>query len=268
MEFLKKNSDSVRVLFLGSSHAYYGINPEYCCSKSYNSSHISQTLDYDFEILNKFKSNWASLKCIAIPISYFSLYLKLEDGIECWRVKNYTLYYKILTSKKIIDCSEVLGCKLELNLEKLYNAYILGKSNVNCSALGWGVNYNSKNKKDLIQSGITASQRHRKININRFEENVETIEKIVEFAADLGIDVFFYTPPAYHTYTDNLDREQLKQTINTMILIDYQYTNVHYYNFLTDGQFKDFDFYDADHLNEIGARKLTERLDSMITEVN
>ena len=73
-EFLDNNSDSIEVLFLGSSHAFYGVNPAYLSLNSFNAAIVSQTLDYDFEILKKYRNNWSNLECIVIPISYFSLY--------------------------------------------------------------------------------------------------------------------------------------------------------------------------------------------------
>ena len=40
--------------------------------------------------------------------------------------------------------------------------------------------------------------------------------------------------------------------------------NVTYQNFLLDSSFSAIDFYDADHLDEIGAKKLTSKIDSLI----
>jgi hypothetical protein len=39
---------------------------------------------------------------------------------------------------------------------------------------------------------------------------------------------------------------------------------VKYLNLLTDKAFDEKDFYDADHLNEIGAKKFTLKIDSLI----
>ena len=52
--YLDSNSNEIEVLFLGSSHVYYGVNPEYISANSFNASHIAQTLDYDYAILKKY----------------------------------------------------------------------------------------------------------------------------------------------------------------------------------------------------------------------
>ena len=60
-EYLDQNSDRIKVLFLGSSHVYFGINPTYISLNSFNASYYSQSLDYDFEILKKYSNNWSQL---------------------------------------------------------------------------------------------------------------------------------------------------------------------------------------------------------------
>jgi hypothetical protein len=265
-EFLDKNSDSIEVLFLGSSHAFYGINPANYSSNSFNASYISQSLDYDFEILKRYSKHWSNLKCIAIPISYFSLFGRLESDVESWRVKNYTIYYGMTTSDKLTDYSEALSNKLMINLKRLGFYYIQGHSSISCSNLGWGLNYNSKDQKDLNETGKTAAKRHTKKDDKFFTENVDVLKSIIEFAKNKGVKVFFYTPPAYHTYIENLDSIQLNQTINTMKKFAAKYDNVTYQNFLLDSSFSAIDFFDADHLNEIGAKKLTSKLDTLINQ--
>ncbi|HRB69044.1 MAG TPA: hypothetical protein PLC92_02955, partial [Chitinophagales bacterium] len=60
--YLNTNSNNIEVLFLGSSHIYYGINPEYISQKSFNAAHISQSLNFDLAILEKYKDRWTNLK--------------------------------------------------------------------------------------------------------------------------------------------------------------------------------------------------------------
>lgn len=265
-EFLDKNSDNINILFLGSSHAFYGINPAYISSNSFNASHMSQSLDYDFEILKKYKNQWSKLECIAIPISYFTLFYKLETGIEFWRIKNYSIYYGMKTSNKFIDHSEAFGNKLTFNLRRIDSYYIKGKSGISCSNLGWGLDYNSKNKSDLNGTGKSAAKRHSKKDEKYFTENVNILKSIILFAKNKGVKVFLYTPPAYYTYTKELDSIQLNQTINTSINMANIYDNVTYHNFLLDSTFSSIAFFDADHLDEIGAKKLTNKIETLINQ--
>ena len=80
-EYLEKNSSDVEVLYLGNSHTYFGINPEYSSFKSFNAAYTSQSLDLDYKVFSKYK-NWESLKTIVIPVDYISLYTQLGQRVE------------------------------------------------------------------------------------------------------------------------------------------------------------------------------------------
>lgn len=268
--YLNKNSNNLEVLFLGSSHIYFGINPEYFSRKSFNGAHISQSLNFDLAILEKFKGRWTNLKYIIIPIDYFSMYSTLEDGIENWRVKNYSIYYDISTEGNYWNGFEIFNGKLPSNIARVKSFLGDAKSDITCNKLGFGITYNSKDNKDLIETGITASKRHTKElenNQTTFSKNIQTIKSIIEFANGHNVKIIFITCPAYSSYHKNLNRIQLDNSVNIIKKISAKNTNTAYYNLLTDKTFIAEDYYDADHLNEIGAKKLTLKIDSIINNI-
>ena len=71
--YLDKNAAQIETLILGSSHSFYGLDPTFFSSKTFNGSHISQSLKYDLEILKKYEGNFKNLTAVVLPISYFSL---------------------------------------------------------------------------------------------------------------------------------------------------------------------------------------------------
>jgi len=50
-EYLDKNASQVEILFLGSSHIFFGINPKYMTRKTFSGAHNSQLLTFDLAIL-------------------------------------------------------------------------------------------------------------------------------------------------------------------------------------------------------------------------
>jgi molybdopterin/thiamine biosynthesis adenylyltransferase len=72
----------------------------------------------------------------------------------------------------------------------------------------------------------------------------------------------FITFPAYDTYKNKLDNNQLQETINYMDLIEKRNDNVYYFNLLNENDFMQEDFFDADHLNKVEASKLTKKITS------
>jgi hypothetical protein len=262
--YLDKNSNNIEVLFLGSSHSFFGLNPVYTKKRSFNASHVSQTLDYDLLILKKYENKWSDLKYVVLPISYFSLFEKIESTKEAWRAKDYCIYYKIRSSKYLPYYTEMLSGQLLTNYKRLYSFYWKKSDSIGCTELGWGTSYNSKYSKNLSESGKETAKRHRITDDQYFKEMILVLDSIIDFTRKNKIELILFTPPAFISYRENLDQSQLNKTIQAVIDIVSKCNNCSYFNFLGDKSFIDSDFYDADHMNEIGAKKLTLKIDSII----
>lgn len=262
--YLDKHSNEMETIFFGSSHSYRSINPELIQSKSFNVSYVSQSLDYDFNILKKYKNKTSKLKFIVLPIDYFSLFNRLDTGVESWRIKNYAIYYGFDLGYDFKDNFELLNGKLVDNFKRLIHFYVNHKSEVSCNTLGYGAKHSSKKNKDLINSGKEAAKRHAEKSKTYFKENIALVNEIIAIAKSKNVKVILYTNPAYKTYTSELNQEQLQKTYTTIKSIASSNSNVRYYDFLTDPSFVKEDFFDADHLNEIGAEKFSKKMDNII----
>lgn len=260
--YLDENSNSIDILILGGSHSYYGVNPDYFIGNAFNASHVSQSLDYDFEIIKKYENNWNHLKYIMISIDYITLFSRVSLGGESWRVKNYEIYYNINKSLKKSDNSEVFCFNPFISLKRIYSYYFNKESSITCSKLGFGM-VEMEQQQDLIATGMEAAKRHTKSLTKCFEENIVILKKIIDFASKNDIDVIFFTSPVYHTYLNNLNETQLNTTINTMNDIVKDDSSCFYYNLLEDSSFDVHDYRDADHLNSNGAKKLSLKLNDI-----
>lgn len=266
--YLNANSDNIEVLFLGGSHSLYGIDPVYVKEKSFNACQASQTLDFDLALLNKYENRWSSLQFIVLPVSYASLFEKLEKSKEPWRVKNYCIYYKMTVSRHLPDYLEISSNKLGTNFRRLNSYYFLKSGNAFCSELGWDTTYScNPETRDLVRAGKVAAELHRWEDDQYFDEMVSALESIIIFAGNHKAKVVLFTPPAFKTYRENLNEEQLSRTLTTSAILADKYKYCFYFNFLDDTTFTETDFYDADHLNKIGAEKLTLRIDSIIQNI-
>lgn len=265
--YLEAHTNEIAVLFLGSSHAFYGINPANVKEKSFNAAYVSQSLDLDADILEKYSANWKSLKFIVIPISYFSLYSTLKNSNESWRLRNYEVYCGIETKYDFFNHFEVLG-RFEQSVNRLYLHYIKKNSLLTSSYLGWGEHKTTMGKTDFFNSGVIAAKRHTGISEEYFEKNKAVLECIISFAKQRNIQVLFFTPPAYRTYSERLDTKQMNQTTSLMTDLASNHHNVTYVNLLKDDSFTISDFHDADHLNKLGAKKLSVMIDGVIQHIN
>lgn len=261
-DYLKIHSKEIKILILGSSHAYFDIDPEFISGKCFNAAYVSQTLYYDNLIFKKF--SWDSLKYIIIPVDYFSFFADLENSIESWRVKNYQLYYHFYSSIKPESNFEILSNKVDYNFHKLKEYYYNEYAYTTQSNLGFGTVYDSSKKNDLMKTGIEAAKRHT-VNTNKyFDKDFNSLKSILQIAEQKNIKVLLICSPAYHSYYDNLEKRQMNISITVGKQLEHDFANCSYNNFLKDSSFTAEDFYDADHLNNRGARKLSIKINSLL----
>jgi len=266
--YLDKYADKIQILISGSSETYFGINPVHISHNAFNASHVSQSLDYDLAIYNKYQNNLNDLKVIVLPISVSTFWSKLAEGGESFRVKNYVIYYG-MDANSINNYSELLSNELMYNFGRLYNYYILKKDDMTCTELGWGATYKSEEALDLYETGKIAATRHNKDifaenRIRIFEENMKVLNLFLELLNKKDIKLIFLTTPAYYTYRENLNSVQLNKMVETINNFVKQFSNCYYFNWFEDTDFEATDFYDGDHMNEIGAEKLSKKLSSAI----
>lgn len=261
-QFLEEHIGDVECLVLGSSHAYFGINPSYLDGMVFNAAHVSQTIDYDFRIFEKFIDRGKQLNTVLLPLDYFTLFGRVELGLESWRVKNYQIYYRFINSLSPQSNFELLGPTLPKNFKRIKVFLLKSKSDLLCDSLGFG-NF-EREQADLLETGSTAAKRHTKEDRSYYSESVLLFEKMINEALDRNIEVVIYTTPLYKSYRDNLDITQ--DSLNKVFLssIKSAYPNVVYLDYSCDDRFLQTDFRDGDHLNTSGAKKLSLLLRSRI----
>jgi len=264
-EYLDNNSRRIEKLFLGGSHTYYGINPEFISGNAFNASYVSQSIDINYKILKKYEGKWDSLKVIVMSVEYPSLFERLSSSIESWRIKNYNLYFGLQLNRKPAYYSELLTVSFKANIKRIYSYYILKHSYITCTDLGFGY-FNIQ--KDLNTSGEEAARRHTiKDRSKYYEASIGILQSIINFAKKRNIMVIYYTAPAYNSYTSNLDKDQLELMLTTLKDLARKNKNCYYHNFLNDRSFDSTDFENGDHLNRKGAKLLSIKMDSLIIKI-
>ena len=258
-EWLTNNANSVKILALGSSHSFWGIEPDFFSENAFNAAHASQSIKYDHFIFTKFFDEMDSLEVLILPISYGSILGSgPENGIEDWRAKYYSIGYGCKYHR--FEPKYNLETANGLQLENVVNS-VQGKINRRtCNDLGWGTNYKlEKRSQDWEESGPIAAKRHTLDNVDTvvLTKNKVMVEEMINRCHQKHASVIILTTPTYHTYWENLDSEQLNLTVGCCESFEKQYDNVYYLNLLADDRFQPDDFFDADHLNEFGAEKLT-----------
>lgn len=266
-DWLIKNSNSIKILNFGSSHGYYGIRPEFFSKPAFNLAFVSQSLKYDKFLYEKYATACDSLEYVVLPISYSSFRSNLDKSKEWWRIKGYCIY---------MGC-DYYGVNPKYNLEitskekksQLKDAFLQQLNYRTCDTLGFCTNYKKEYRaQDWQSTGLTACTRHSKGKKENIKTNLQYLEWIIQDCQKRNINVILLTTPTFHTYYDVLNQDQVIEREEICNSLVQKYNHVIFLDLLKHEQFDEDDFFDADHLNEYGAEKLTKMLDEFIMQMD
>ena len=268
-EWMQKNAEDVEILVLGSSHTFYGIRPEFFEGKAFSLANVSQGLKQDLFLLKYWVDKYKNLKTVICPISFYSWFGRgLESGTESYRCRYYKIY---------MDCDLYPDISLH-NLELSDFRTAKGKigkvfsrsSDPGYDEYGWGNTY-KLSKKNMIKwndgtEAEAAVKRHTAKSWDYIDQNYLRMKELAEFCKSHNIQLVLITTPCWPSYYDNLNSEQLTKMYELTHKF-VQENNLPYFDYLKDPRFKADDFYDSNHLSDVGAIKFTKILDKDIRSI-
>jgi len=260
-EYLNKNCSEIETLILGNSHAYRGFNPKYFSDQTFNAANVSQSMEYDFMIFQKYQKEFQNLKNIVLTISYNSYFNKLKMGGSSWRVKNYNLYFGF---NPFMDF-ELSSNNLKYNLDRLIKFYLSHKSSIKCDAQGYAPFQGTIEDEKFEESCVDASQRHHKKNDLYLQENISYIGDIADFCVKENINLILITPPMSECYKSKLKESQITEMTRLSDSIASIHKTCKYLNMMDDVEFNRNDFHNADHMNDNGASKLSLKVNKFLS---
>lgn len=258
-KWIRANGSKVSTLVLGSSHTYYGLHPEILGDSVFNLANISQTPEYDLALLEQYLPMMPNLRRIIMPISYFTFSdPEIEKGDEWMLANRYKIHMHLpmhsdfsIYNLEITDFDSYKG--------KLKNLILKEPSNI-CDSLGFGLGFNLRSRNaQWKELGPGRAAKHTVSTPGRHTEVMETLDGIMTTAKRHNAEVVLITTPAWSTYKEALDSLQLAEMYGGIDRI-IRDSNTGYYDFLNDRRFMDQDFYDPDHLSDVGAEKLSRIL--------
>ena len=265
-EWMQKNAEDVEILVFGSSHTFYGIRPEFFEGKAFSLANVSQGLRQDLFLLEYWADRYKKLKTVICPISFYSWFSHgLEYGSESYRCRYYKIY---------MDCDlypDLSLYNLELSdfrtakgkIAKLFSS----NEDPGYDKYGWGNTY-KLSKKSIIKwndgtEAEAAIKRHTAKSWDYLDLNYARMKELVDFCKSRNIQLVFITTPCWYSYYDNLNKEQLAKMYELTNRFKNEF-DVPYFDYLKDPRFEADDFYDSNHLSEIGAAKFTKILNEVI----
>lgn len=263
-EWMLKNSDSLQVIAIGSSHAYYGIDPTFLKEKGFNLGNSSQDLEMDRFLIEKYSNNAKNLKCVLLVLSDISLLSDMEHGAESWRIPYYGIYMGYPPKRFAL---EITNARM---IDKL-TAYFKGTDMRSCSTLGFGIAYSTAAKPEWNKEDAKAAAKRNtaintdgSIDTSLLNKNLACLDSLASLCERNDIRLCVLRTPYSKEYLEVIDKAQnafFLKIINRKLL---EHKGMSFHDFSADPRFSGEDFYDCDHLSDKGARKFTSIISSEV----
>lgn len=240
---LEKNLDNIQTLVLRGSHADYGVITQ-GENDIYNLGLTSTDIYLNFKLYEKYSKELSRLKNVVFFYSVFT------PGLSLIRINE---KYRLVAYKYFLDVPYQDGNMIDEKLERKITRKCrkIKQPKIDSEYFGY-------EQKNSFMSNISATKRTKThLRENQREPNqLEWLIKLRDLVNKQGRQLYVVIPPVQKSYMDCLpDKRELFKKLYSLDL-----ENVKVLDFYDSPLFDDSDLGDFDHLNEKGARKLTDEL--------
>jgi len=273
----QKNKAETEILIFGSSHALYGINPQYFSRPAYNFAYSAEDLFHSYLKLKKYAGSMPALKAVILSVDYFSFgyfekksqfrniaygynkylpdYLSFRYYLEIFspffRCRSW--FTDSFKSRYIKKEKTAVSETIELSQDPLVNDNLRKDT-----LMGSGYYFTLKNNREIINDKKAREQIKAFAVDNYSEENVSLnealLKKFLKLCRKNNIKVLLITTPYFQTYYDNFPPEKSALMHETIRRNLDENNGIYYRDYSRSEIFKIGDFMDNDHLNARGAR--------------
>ena len=262
-KWMLAHSAEVETLILGSSHCFYGINPSMFGTRTFNIAQPTQSYRYDWYQLNQYPM--PRLKTVILPYSYQSVFedIDTEPRLRYWAVR-YRLYMDCDIHSPLsvygFECLHIPSFK-----EKLTSLW--RPPQLTWDSLGFGTSYGDTSLfLEGRDNGIQRAEENTYLSADGLKENgvrdfnTAMLDSIGNYCDRREIRLILITTPTAPSFRKHCVKRQVAIGDSTLRQIMYRHPSIDYRNYWDDTDFELADFYDADHLNQKGAFKLTKKV--------
>ncbi|GGE32257.1 hypothetical protein [Psychroflexus planctonicus] len=263
-KYVKKYQKSIEVLILGSSQTWRAINPEYMTIKSAPLAHGGSSLNIDYLLFKNFIENLPNLKVVLLETSYHTL----DDyrNVEWSKNHLFWIYYGVNNYGSHIPKSDyfLLTANYKEYFKKTWTSSIFpefGKFN----KYGY-ITTASETLETGHYDSLTLKKRHSFENIQNYNKNKDLLNEIIDICEEKKIDIVFFSPPKYYTYNNYNNINKLARR-DSLISFYENRNNIHVWNYEKKWEKDTKIFYNEDHLNTNGSKKITIEIDAKLKKI-
>lgn len=254
-EWMWKNGDRVSTLLLGNSHGFFGLVPSAMGDSVFNMCFVSQRAREDRYLLQRYASACSHLRTVMLVVDNSNLFDVPLDEEEPFRVTYYQLYMGDRSHCWFSRYGFEIA-SMEASIEKWKKFRELG--GMGCDSLGWGTDY----RHDLCNKDALKEENVKPHVFNNWEatlSNAHNVRSIAKWCQQRNIKLVLLQMPvskAYYKKMSPVQRDFISSLADSC-RVEYGALPV---DFSCCEQLTEDDFFDADHLNDVGARRFSKLL--------
>ena len=259
-----------QVAFMGSSHVYYGVNPEHLTPRSVNLAYPSQSLQLDDYIFRTYADSMIDGKYLFLEIAFFLLPYSSEHaqgGVETTLYRHFWNFDDIRTNSFLKNHFAIASVGISNSIRRGIR-HLRGEPPViRSNRYGWAPR---NGREDLDSTAKIDANRH-----NAFwsqdpafiRKNLRYLGSMITVARKAGIEPVLLSTPKSMAYRSLLDPGSFKTYENITDSLS-RAADIDFLDFSNDPRFEDAHFSDSDHLTPEGATLLTQMLNLEIARLD
>jgi hypothetical protein len=253
---MEQHAGEIQTLFLGSSNAYDGLNPN-VIPHAFNLANSSQTIEDDYRLLSRYIDSMDSLNTVVLGLGYQSLALKTHANRRMY----YTIYMDLYPRWPLSKYSFEV-CNPEMLVKKVIK-YAVSRDVTRCDSLGQRIGHTreaAETGAEWWNKDVQSLIDNDKLQIAdcrlEIEENTRYLHAIVDLCNAHNVQPVIVLMPVKEEYKKLLPEEQvalmdevLRSLESSAICIDASEWEIP-----ADG------WYNATHMTKESSEEFTRRL--------
>lgn len=248
--FMSAHSGEVDVLVLGSSHTYYGIEPSLLSAHAFSLAQVSQTYDYDCALLRHYAL--PRLRWVVLPVSYFSLFERTDGDAANWHTASRYELYMGMRRYGWWERERWEATDFKAFAEKMKSLW--QRPRMRWSGRGQGREYVLEARAADWDDGAARARANTYGGLPTEQSHLEHIATVCRARR---VRLMLVTTPVCPSFAAAEDARQVRLTDSVMTRFMGRHGEVTRLDLGHSGAFTAEDFFDGDHLNTRGARRLT-----------
>jgi hypothetical protein len=263
---LDKKAETLELVFMGTSHTCFSINPALFKEPSLNLANLGQPVKYDCEIILKYLPRLKHLKLVVLPVEYLTLFYDVETtpsrgylyykywgigdvSLPKYNIKKYSLLALFKPSTSINMTAEMIH-ERKMNIQYQTNGMLEN---------GYLPKIPPRDTVGFEKEAASKIARWEQtlMSPKYFNNNTYLVESLVKLLQGKNIRVLLISTPVTPNFYKKYNTDYVNKKNEFIRYITTAYKNTSYADFTSDQRFPITDFTDPNHLNSTGATRFS-----------